>query len=251
MKLQHYFTKGKKVLNDPIFKDAQQKGRDELNKKPSRSDIINFLLSKLDRETTYLEIGVRNLNDNHNHVKANKKYGVDPGVDFAGNPNGFQLPSDDFFAKLEKGEVLDKDILFDAIFIDGLHLAEQVDRDIINSLRYIKDDGFIVLHDCNPPTEWHAREDYDYKHSPAGVQWNGTTWKGFVKWRHESSVYSCCVDSDWGVGVIAKKHAIGNSIATPNSNPFYEFDVFAKDRKGYLNLISFEELKAAVNKAMP
>ncbi|MEL1244059.1 class I SAM-dependent methyltransferase [Flavobacterium sp. DGU11] len=245
------FSKGKKVLNDPAFKDAQEKSRSELNKRPTRTDIINYLLSKLNRQTTYLEIGVRNPNDNHAHIKADKKYGVDPGVEFKDNPVSFQLTSDDFFTKLDKGEILDKGILFDVVFIDGLHLAEQVDRDIINCLRYLKDDGFIVMHDCSPPTEWHARENYAYKHSPAGVYWNGTTWKAFVKWRHENSVHSCCIDTDWGVGVIAKNYAIGNSITGPSTNPFYEFDVLDKDRKTYLNLMKFEDFKAIIDKALP
>ncbi len=98
-----------------------------------------------------------------------------------------------------KGENLSKflnenpDILFDVIFIDGLHLAEQVDRDISNSLKVLKEDGFIVLHDCNPPTEWHAREMYAFYHTPAQGQWNGTTWKAFLKYRNDNSIYSCCI----------------------------------------------------------
>ena len=188
-----------------------------------------------------MEIGVRNPGDNYNHINADTKYSVDPGLEYKASSIDFKMTSDSFFDKLNNNEILSKDIKFDVIFIDGLHLAEQVDLDIKNALDYIKDDGFIVLHDCNPPTEWHAREDYDYKNSPAQGYWNGTTWKAFLKSRFNPNLNSCCIDTDWGVGILSKKHPIGDSIK--NTNPFYEYKVFDKNRKSSLNLISFDELK--------
>jgi hypothetical protein len=158
----------------------------------------------------------------------------------------FKMTSDDFFENLKSNQVLSADFKFDLIFIDGLHLAEQVDMDIINSMDFIKDDGFIVLHDCNPPTEWHAREEYNYILSPAQDFWNGTTWKAFLKWRSNPLINSCCIDTDWGVGVLSKKHLIGNSIE--NENHFFEFYLLEKNRVKYLNLISFEELKITLEK---
>lgn len=122
-----------------------------------------------------------------------------------------------------------------------MHLASQVDRDITNSLRYIKDDGFIVLHDCNPPTEWHAREQYEYIFTPARGFWNGTTWKAFLKWRGHSELNSCCIDADWGVGIISKNQNIGKS--TNIKNEFFEFEEFNKNRNRYLNLITFKKFK--------
>ena len=141
--------------------------------------------------------------------------------------------------RLSKGEILSKDCRFDVIFIDGLHLAEQVDRDIDNALNFLKDDGFVVLHDCNPPTEWHARETYSFYSSPADGAWNGTVWKAFLKRRFEKSLYSCCIDTDWGVGIISKNINIGSP--TNQVNPFFEYKEFNKYRKEYLNLISFED----------
>jgi Methyltransferase domain len=118
---------------------------------------------------------VRNPESNFNGIKATKKYSVDPGVEFKENPVDFGITSDEFFKKLSTNEILSNEIRFHVIFIDGLHLAAQVDRDIQNALDYITKDGFIVLHDCNPPTEWHARESFDYNSSPAEKKWNGTT----------------------------------------------------------------------------
>jgi hypothetical protein len=38
----------------------------------------------------------------------------------------------------------------DVALIDGLHTYGQVVRDVENTLRYLRDDGVIFLHDCNP-----------------------------------------------------------------------------------------------------
>ncbi|MCZ2339079.1 MAG: class I SAM-dependent methyltransferase, partial [Chitinophagales bacterium] len=105
-----------------------------------------------------LEIGVRNPNDNYNKIMADVKYSVDPGVEFKENPVDFKMTSDAFFERLRNGEHIDRNIRFELIFIDGLHLADQVDRDIEHALAFLKDDGFLVMHDCNPPTEWHAKK---------------------------------------------------------------------------------------------
>ena len=218
----------------------------EKAKKPLRKGVINFLISYLDREITYLEIGLRDPNDNFNHVNAKIKYSVDPGLEFEANPADFKITSDEFFNGLRAGKLLNKDIKFDVIFIDGLHLAEQVDRDIENSLKYIIDDGFIVLHDCNPPTEWHARENYHYIGTPVGASWNGTTWKGFMKWRFNSKVFSCCIDTDYGVGIISRKTDIGHAIAP--TNLFYEYHIFQENRIRYLNLIQFKDLEKKLKK---
>ena len=228
-------------MNDAYHQESKKLNELEMAKRPFRYDVINFLLSTLDRENTYLEIGVRNPADNFNRIHAVKKYSVDPGLEFKDNPVDFVLTSDQFFDQLRDGKVLSSDMRFDVVFIDGLHTAEQVDRDIKNALEFIKKDGFIVLHDCNPPTESHAREEHKYEISPAGQNWNGSTWKGFMKWRHNASVQSCTIDTDWGVGIISKSKKIGNH--TTLVNEFYEFSVLNKERKAFLNLISFEELK--------
>lgn len=244
LKIVNYYSTGKGFLNSAFYLDAQQKATRELTSQPRRTDILNFLLSTFPGDTTYLEIGVRNPADNFNQINATKKYSVDPGIEFKENPVDFKVTSDDFFEKLGKNEILSSKIKFDVIFIDGLHLAEQVDRDISNALNFIKDDGYVVLHDCNPPTEWHAREEPNCYHTPAVWYWNGTTWKAFLKWRFNSSVNSCCIDTDWGVGVLSKEKQIGRS--TNNTNPFFEHNVLAKERKRLLNLVGFDEFKKSV-----
>ena len=246
--LKKYYKTGKKLLNDPIYLEGQKKSKIEFEKKVKRSEIINFILNKINRETNYLEIGVRNPEDNYSKIKSTNKYSVDPGIEFDKNPVDFKMTSDDFFSYLDQDKVLSKDIRFDVVFIDGLHLAEQVDRDIINSLRYLKEDGFIVLHDCNPPTEWHSRENYYYRMTPAVSEWNGTTWKAFLKWRYDSSVESCCIDTDWGVGVISKKYPIGRKLHSHNL--FFEFKTLDNNREEQLNLMSFDSFKKIISQTI-
>lgn len=236
-----YYSVGKQLINDKFYIFGQNKTKEEHLKKPNRTEVLNYLISILDRDTNYLEIGVRNPDHNFNKIKSNKKFSVDPGLEYKSNPVDFKLTSDDFFKGLSSGKLLSKSFKFDVIFIDGLHLAPQVDRDIENALDFLTEDGFIVLHDCNPPTEWHARETYNFHHTPAGGFWNGTTWKAFLKWRFQSHIQSCCIDTDFGVGILTKKWSIGNAI--DSENPFYEFSNLQANRERQLNLISFDVLK--------
>lgn len=238
-KIKDYYNWGGRFLNDEFHKEASRRSEKEINKIPYRFDVINYILNSFTRNTNYLEIGVRNPNDNFNKIIAGNKYSVDPGLEFKENPVDFKMTSNDFFLKLDTGQVLNENIKFDVIFIDGLHLAEQVNKDIKNALKYIQDDGFIVLHDCNPPTEWHARETHKYAISPAMQNWNGTTWKAFIKCREAPDLFTCCIDTDWGVGIISLKTQFGEK--TSIENPFYEYQVFSENRKESLNLLSFEE----------
>ena len=233
---------GRKYATDFYHIDTEIKTKLEQTKKPLRSEVINFLISFLNRETQYLEIGVRNPEDNFNKIAASLKISVDPGIEFKDNPVDYKMTSDDFFNKLGEGLILEKEMKFDIIFIDGLHLAEQVERDIINALKFIKEDGFIVLHDCNPPTQFHASEMYEYRLSPSKGYWNGTTWKAFYKYRTMPDLYSCCIDSDWGIGIISKTRNIGVNIFM--ENPFYEFEVLNSNRSEHLNLCYFEDFKS-------
>jgi hypothetical protein len=122
-------------------------------------------------------------------------------------------------------------------------LANQVEKDIANSIQYLSENGFIIMHDCNPPTEYHARETYNFINGPAGGFWNGTTWKAFVKAR--TMYYSCCIDSDWGVGILSKKNRPGFNILPHNENPYFDSNIFNNKRLEQLNLLSFEKFSGS------
>ena len=182
-----------------------------------RTDIINHLIEK-NGYKKYLEIGVRNPDENLNKINVPHKDGVDP----AGNCN-YPVTSDEFFEKL------DSEFKYDLIFIDGLHLDHQVEKDISNSLNHLSDNGTIVMHDCNPIKEEHQIEEY-----VVGTTWNGTTWKAYVKFRMtDENLSMVVVDTDHGVGIITK----GKQTLYPKSDVL-DFKILDENRKEILNLIT-------------
>ena len=238
-------------IDRPRRETALRLSRAEQAKHPKRFDILNSILSSMEcTETRYLEIGVRNPNDNFNRINANFKFSVDPGLEYPDNPVDFNGTSDEFFSELNSGRRFFEgdDPLFDVIFIDGLHLADQVYRDVLNSLSWLKADGFIVLHDCNPPTEYHARETYSDVETPAGGSWNGTVWKALVVLRRRIDLSVFCIDTDWGCGVISKDNSLYPSLASSDTPFFYEYDNLSRNRVDLLGLIRYEEFKKMLSK---
>jgi hypothetical protein len=235
-----FYRLGRTITNDPVFKRTKSLSKAEEQKKIKRYDVINYLAERIGA-LNYLEIGVRNPADNFNRINIKNKYSIDPGLEFELNPVDFKMTSDEFFQQLHENKLtIPADMKFDIIFIDGLHLANQVEKDIINCFGHLEDNGFIVLHDCNPPSEYHTRESYDFLLGPAGKTWNGTTWKAFLKAR--TLYYSCCVNSDWGVGILSKKERPCFNLLLENKNSFFEYSLLNQNRTEQLNLLSFEDL---------
>jgi hypothetical protein len=204
----------------------------------NRIQIINHLIQKYGYKN-YLEIGVHTKSLCFDHIIAEHKTSVDPGYENTKEEYDFKMESDVFFDQFRAGRTeFPKDHKWDIIFIDGLHLADQVERDILNSLKHLSPNGTVVMHDCNPSHELIARE----KPSPQGYsvpnEWCGTVWKAFYKFRSlVTGISMWCVEDDYGVGIIQ----FGEQKLAPFDNPFYEYEVFNKNRKEYLNLISPEE----------
>ena len=173
----------------------------------NRTIIINHLAKK-NSAKSYLEIGVRIHSLNFDKINIDYKVGVDPGIETFDREPTFKLTSDDFFAKNTE--------TFDIIFIDGLHEARQVERDILNSLRILNEGGFIVCHDMNPTIyerqlskEDPKRKEYvlreKAKGNPRYGLWNGDCWKAFVKIKNERKGLNMhTVDTDFGCGIISR-----------------------------------------------
>jgi hypothetical protein len=216
-----------------------------------RSDIINEII-KHHKFEKYLEIGVAHPERCFDKIEVKVKHSVDPGVEVPEKVAMYPLTSDDFFSSLKQGKLnLESDYKWDLIFIDGLHLCDQVEKDAINAFNQISDNGYIVFHDCSPPTVHHAREDYSDKSTPAGWLWNGTTWKAIQKLRQgkiiNSSIDVITVNEDWGCTILRKGN--GESyIFDPSYNQFYEFYKFDEKRKEILNLKSSSEFFEWLNK---
>lgn len=246
LKIRQYYRLGRLWNGHEEHVRAQALTVQEQKKRPRRGAVINYLLSRVKgRPRYYLEIGVRDIKDNFSTIEAEHKYGVDPGYEREQNEATFKMTSNEFFSLLDGGELLRKDIRFDVIFIDGLHLANQAYCDLQNSLRYVRDDGFVVLHDCNPPTEYHARESFKYMLSPAGGQWNGTVWKAVYRARLDRTLSVCVIDSDFGVGVVSKQRYFPP--LEEDINPFYEYNILDLRRKEALNLLTFAEFRNVID----
>jgi hypothetical protein len=191
----------------------------------TRTEIINGLIKK-NNYKSYLEIGVNTPAQpgyNWSGVEIEIKHGVDPNVDTT-----FKVTSDDFFEK----HINQK---YDIIFVDGLHLFEQVYKDIINSLNNLNENGVIVIHDTNPVEEITQRRER------ASEAWHGDVWKAILKLRlEESNIEINTVETDEGCTIIKKGT---QELLKPKVDDvdLYQFSVLNSYRKKILNLISPEE----------
>jgi hypothetical protein len=204
-----------------------------------RYDLINKVIKKFGFKN-YLEIGVCFPEECFDRIEIEDKVGVDPGVENPNNPVKYQMESDTFFEKLNNGLLdLPSSHKWDLIFIDGLHISHQVLKDINNSLEHLNPGGYVMLHDCNPPTYFYQREDYCVNGVYKG--WNGTVWKAIYYLRaNRPDLKVGVINTDWGVGVIRKE----TTGTIPFDNQFYEFNRMALDREKDLGLMEVPDFDA-------
>ena len=100
------------------------------------------------------------------------------------------MTSDEYFAN-----ACDK--TFDLVFVDGLHEANQVLRDVENALKVLRPDGTIVLHDCDPPSEIRQRTPKEI-----ACGWCGDCWKAYVELRTRPELDAACTFFDMGMGIL-------------------------------------------------
>jgi hypothetical protein len=185
-----------------------------------RTDIIQALIN-ITTAKNYLEVGISN-GANIKRIVCENKVSVDP--EPLSNATHV-MNSDDFFKQNKK--------TFDVIFLDGLHLAEQLEKDILNSLEVLNEGGYIVCHDINPEKEEHQVRNY------IGGTWNGDVWKAFVSLRsNRDDLYMITVDTDYGCAVITRGKQ--EKIEVPLELTFSDL---VKNRKNWLNLISPREFE--------
>lgn len=220
-----------------------------------RWHILNHLVSTYGL-SEYLEIGYF-YGRNFSEIRCASKTAVDP--DPCQNEEQIQLPhggcfidedphsghehyiykeySDEFFQQLDK---YCNDARFDLVFIDGAHDSSQVDRDLENSLRYLSTDGFVVLHDANPPL---------LEYTTTGIEgsWTGDVYRSIIRFRQRSQNYYCStVDVDWGCAIITR-HPRFLTKPLPNISRLNWqraidcWDEFSANRTELLALISFDE----------
>ena len=204
-----------------LFKERFNKKIDfDFPQNKTRMDFIQKIIDKKNC-SSYLEIGC---DDDllFSKVKVKEKIGVDPvsGGNFRGT-------SDEFFDQ-------NKDY-FDCIFIDGLHEYDQVYKDIKNSIKFLKDDGIIILHDCLPSSIHHQAVPR-YKSI-----WNGDVWKAVVniRTRPELDTITCCID--FGLSIIRKKKNQDQLYIKVENFKNLKFKDFYNNHKIYMRIKNYSE----------
>lgn len=159
----------------------------------TKADLINLIISRRGYRS-YLEIGVDAPFNTFNNIRVHSKIGVDPYEDNtqchqwdAGNREAmiqaieiglmddFHFKtSDEFFAGVSP------EFRIDIAFIDGLHLEDQVDRDIQNCLKHLNPNGMILIDDCCP-NSWQEALENPVPRSA----WRGTVYRSFWKLRRK------------------------------------------------------------------
>ena len=218
MKLKYYF---RRFFYSIFIENFNKKIKYNWESFPRRYDIINKIIIKRNY-TSYLEIGCFK-DETFNQINIKKKIGVDPVS--GGN---LRMTSDKFF--IENKEK------FDLIFIDGLHVYEQVIKDIFNSIKVLKENGIILVHDCLPRKLWYQ--------TPTRMSdtWNGDVWKAIVECRTLENIdtYTCLADE--GIGVI--KVQKNNNLLNINLSNFknLKYKEYYTNRESLMNIISVEKL---------
>ncbi|EHB49692.1 hypothetical protein MycrhDRAFT_5079 [Mycolicibacterium rhodesiae JS60] len=202
-------------------------------------------------DPVYLEIGVSR-GQAFQRISADVKIAVDPAFRLTertrelANAKGrvveyFETTSDAFFdnekALLERHPV-------DVALIDGLHTYEQVVRDVENTVRHLKDDGVIFLHDCNPPFELAGRraESWDefmaQQSGPLKIGiWNGDVWKAIVELRStRPDLLVGVLKCDQGVGFVRKGSPESTLPYSPEQVEALTYTDLKADRVRLLNL---------------
>lgn len=186
----------------------------------NHNQIIQLLIDKK-KYTSYLEIGASD-RATFNTISVDHKVAVDPA--FAGD---HQVTSDEFFNNNKE--------TFDIIFIDGLHHAEQVCRDIDNALQSLNPNGLIVCHDMLPIS---VQEQMVPRIQDV---WTGDCWKAFLWFRSIPNLSMYTIDIDHGCGIISK----GSQEILVVDQPLY--DDFEKNKKVWMNIITLDEFRNSVD----
>jgi hypothetical protein len=190
-----------------------------------RRELIKWLLENYDYKS-YLEIGFKE-GGTFFTVNLLDKIGIDPNPQRFG-PNILKMTSDDYFEQCDRK--------FDIIYIDGLHEAHQVLRDVNNSLAHLNEGGTIIMHDCNP------RNEINQSVPRVAAEWNGDAWKTFVLLRTRHDIDLACGNFDYGNGVI-RVRPNGSILQIPYTKiDELKWSDFSINRNEWLRLMNANDL---------
>lgn len=216
----------------------------------TRTEVINAFIKKYGY-TSYCEIGVE-AGINFNAIECPIKVGVDPDPTSAAT---LHVTSDEFFEIIaiiitpaygsteplickwnEEPFPCNMYQGFDIFWIDGLHHAEQVERDILNALKYLKPGGVILCHDMLPTSK-------EVQEVPRKQDvWTGDCWRAFVNLRSSPGLRMYTIDTDWGIGVISIGQGTPLIIHKARQHKM-TYEQFARDKSILMNIKTVEQFK--------
>jgi len=188
---------------------------------PSRVTVVNYLIKK-NNFRSYLEIGC-DKDYLFSKIIIKQKVGVDPK-----NGGTVRMTSDAFFLRNKK--------TFDIIFIDGLHVYDQVKRDVLNSIKVLNKNGFILLHDCLP------RKISEQRVPRIRNLWTGDVWKVIVDLRTYENLDTYTLIADMGIGIVLKRKN-RNLLKLGIDFKKLSFKEYYHNHKKFMNLISYSKFR--------
>lgn len=188
------------------------------------AEVLTALAAHL-RLRSYLEIGCYNNATFHGVDVAGPKVGVDPK-----KGGTLRMTSDEFFRENRQ--------TFDLVFVDGLHHAEQVQRDVLNAVACLNPGGVVAVHDCLPTLEEHQMR-HRVLHS-----WTGDVWKGMTHLRARPDLDACTLAVKWGLGVILRRTNTQPLVDVPDP---LDWAAFEEHRDRLLRVVDWDGLLEFLN----
>ena len=152
---------------------------------------------------------------------------------------------------------------YDIVFVDPYHTYEDSWEAISGAVKIVAPGGFVVIHDCNPPSAELARPEF------MEGDWCGVTYLAYLDFvTGNTRLEYLTVDTDFGCGVIRKpaRQSVWKAISSVipadlgkkanrrrkarrwRQRPIRDFDAaytfFDRDRDNLLNLVTPEEFEA-------
>jgi len=209
--------------------------------------IVSVIIEKLQAKT-YLEIGVFK-GDFFFFQRVKRKIAVDPNfkssrlkiLTYIRKNRFFEMTSDDLFSRNPK--ILNK-YGIDVALIDGLHTYEQSLKDVLNCLKYLNDNGYIILHDCYPPIKLQATPAKSMEHFKSlnlpKSTWCGDVWKTIPHLRSMRNDLKILVfNYDVGIGIITKGEPSSMLNYTEEEIKMLTYDDLKKNPEYIVNLKPF------------
>ena len=189
------------------------------------TDIINKIIEK-NNFKSYLEIGVGD-GESFKKINCELKESCDPYNDekdgmYNKDLITYHMTSDEMFKNMDTNKK------YDVIFIDGLHIGNQVLKDLWNSLNHITENGYVLIHDSVPLYAGMCSTER------CNGEWVGTVYKIYpILLKEDINFY--ILNDDFGIGVVRGNQKF-KSINVPQESDMSFKEVFYNTEFDYPRL---------------